>query len=235
MNSDTITVVRSDYASTHPFSPAPLSLSSTTETTFSYANTTGPVIVGIPQQSDIRGATTPLDPNANPAVLSSNLGRPGGYRGPAPFYSTTSFDGRPFQIRACVKATVTTGASAGGATLSIKLYQGTSATVGSDTLLFAPTGINVAASSTGVTLSFYINVDLMWDAGTQKIFGIGSSVCGTSAASTMVITSPAILGTVNGIAATSPAALTFIPSAVFTVNAPTSSTITLQEFGLHQI
>lgn len=235
MNGDSISLVRSDFVSTHPFAPAALSLASTTETAFSFANTTGPALVSIPLQGAILGSSTPFDPNANQSILGGNLGRPGGYRGSAPFFSSGSFDGRPFQLRCAVKTTVTTGATAGGASLAIKLYMGNSATIGSDTLLFAPTAINVPINQTNVTVSSIIELTLMWDAGTQKIFGEGWANQGISIAQASVYTARGALAAANGVAAAAPANLQFLASAVWTVNAPTSSSLVLTELGIHQI
>lgn len=234
MNSDSITVVRSDYASTHPFFPAPLTLTSTTETAFSFANTTGPVVISIPLQAGIVGSSTPSDPNMSAAQLVSNLGRPGGARGPAPFYNSGSFDGRPFQLRACVKTTVTTSGTAGGASFAPKLYLGNSATLGSDTLLFSPTVINVPVTTT-TSISSIVELTLMWDSGTVKVFGEGWANQGVAIAQASVYTARGALAAANGAAAAAVSNLQFVVSGVWTVNAPTTSTSTLTEFGLHQI
>lgn len=237
MNSDNVSIVRSDFASTHPFFPAPLVLTSTTETAFSFANTTGPAILSIPLQTAIVGSSTPSDPNANPAILASNLGRPSpsGYRGAAPYFTSGSFDCRQFVLTACVKTLVTTGATAGGASLKINLYLGTSATIGSDTLLFSPTLINVPVNQTAVSISTVVNLTLCWDSGTAKLFGEGWANQGISIAQASVYTARGALAAANGVAVAAPANLNFLASAVWTVNAPTTATHTLTEFSISQI
>lgn len=236
MNSDNVSIVRSDFPSTHPFAPAVLNLSSTTETAFSFVNTTGPAIISIPLQTAILGSSTPSDPNANPAVLSSNLGRPGaGYRGAPPYFTSGSFDGRQFTLTACVKTLVTTSAAAGGASLTIKPYLGTSATLGSDINLFSPTVINVPASQTAVSISSVVNLTLVWDSTTQKLFGEGWANQGLSTAVASVYTARGALAQANGVAAASVSILNFLVSAVWSVNAPTSAAHTLTEFSISQI
>lgn len=236
MNSDNVQLIRSDYASTHPFFPAPLTLTSTTETAFSFANTTGPAIVSIPLQTGIVGSFTPTDPNANPAILTGNVGRPGaGYRGAPPYFTSGSFDGRGFVLRASVKTVVTTGATAGGASMTIKPYLGTSATLGSDINLFAPTVINIPINQTAVSVSSIVELNLVWDSGTAKLFGEGWANHGVSFAQASVYTGRGTLAQANGAAAATVSVLNFLVSAVWSVNAPTTATHTLTEFSISQI
>jgi hypothetical protein len=236
MNSDNISCIRSDFASTHPFFPAPLTLASTTETAFSFANTTGPAIISVPLQTAIVGSSTPVDPNANPAVLTGNLGRPAaGYRGAPPYFSSGSFDGRSFLMRVCVKTVVTTGATAGGASMTINPYLGTSATIGSDTKLFAPTVINIPINQTAVSVSTVIELNLTWDSGTAKVFGEAWANHGVSFAQNSVYTARGTLATTTGIPAATLSTLNFLCSAVWSVNAPTTATHTLTEFSISQL
>lgn len=233
MNSDSFSTIRSDYASTHPFVPAALSLASTTETAISFANTTGPAITAIPLQTAIVGSSTPTDPNSNPAVLGNNLGRPGlGYRGSAPFFKSDAFDGRGFVITAQYKFQVV--ASGGGASVwTPKLYRGTSATIGSDNAVFAATGISVPASHTA-NGSGFIQVTAIWDSVSGLVSGEGVAYIQAfdvtaAGAITPVYTSRASTGS---IAAAAVSNLTFLTSITIATTAPTSSNTVLTELSI---
>lgn len=232
MNSDTCSLIRSDFASTHPFAPAALSLTSTTETVMSFANTTGPAIVSVPSQTAIVGSSTPFDPNANPAVLSGNLGRPSNYRGAGPFFNSGAFDGRGFRVAAQFKFQVVS--AAGGASVwTPSLYLGTSATVGSDALIFAATGISVPASHTA-NGSGVILVDLIWDSVSGLISGAGYSIVQAfdvtaAGAITSVLKSPAVT---TARAAAAVANLNFLTTITIATTAPTSSSTTMTELSI---
>lgn len=236
MNADTMTVVRSDYVSTHPFAPAALSLTTTTETVMSFANTTGPAIVSIPSQTAVVGSFTPNDPNVNPAILGPNLGRPGaGSRGAAPYFSTGSFDGRGFILTAMYKFQVVS--AAGGASVwTPKIYVGTSATVGSDSALFAPTGISVPLSHTA-NGSALVQMNLIWDATSGLLAGEGFAIVQAfdvtaAGAITPVYTARA---SVTSVAAAAVANLSFLTSIKVATTAPTSSSTTLTELSITNI
>jgi hypothetical protein len=236
MNSDSFRVIRSDYPSTHPFFPAVLSLTSTTETAISFANTTGPAVAAIPLQTDILGSNTPTDPNANNSISSNSMGRPGaGYRGSAPYFSSGSFDGRAFLITAQYKFTVVS--SGGGASVwTPKLYRGTSATIGSDNLVFAATGISVPASHTA-NGSAFIQATVIWDSVSGLLTGEGVALVQAfdvtaAGAITPVYTSRAAT---SSIAAAAPVNLQFLTSITIATTAPTSSSTTLTELSISQL
>jgi hypothetical protein len=236
MNSDSFRVIRSDYASTHPFAPAVLSLTSTTETAISFANTTGPAVAAIPLQTDILGSSTPLDPNASAAISSASLGRAGGgWRGGAPYFTSGSFDGRGFIVTAQYKFTVVS--AAGGATVwTPKLYRGTSATIGSDNLVFAATGISVPASHTA-NGSAVLQATIIWDATSGILTGEGFALVQAfdvtaAGAITPVYTSRAATSSIAAAAASN---LTFLTSITNATTAPTSSSTTLTELSITQL
>lgn len=243
MNSDTFPgMIRSDYASTHPFAPAVLTLTSTTDTTVKFANTTGAAIVAVPLQGAILGSSTPSDPNANPAVLVGS-GRPGaGYRGAPPYFNSGSFDGRPFTVTANFKAHLV--CAAGGATVwTPKLWNGTSSTPGSNNAILATTGLSVPLSHTA-DLNCTIQATLMWDSNSITLGGEVWSVinCFDSTASaiiTAVYNSRGAIATLSAgstVAITNtPACLNFLTSVVNATTAPTSSATTLTELALSQI
>lgn len=236
MNSDTITgLVRSDYASTHVFAPAALSLASTTETVISFANTTGPAIVSIPTGTAIQGSSTPNDPNSPQASLVGS-GRPSSQgRATAPFYGPGAFDGRGFILTAEFKFQVVS--SAGGASVwTPKLYLGTSSTVGSNIAVFAPTGISVPASHTA-NGSAIVQVVLIWDSVSGLVtgegFGLVQAFDVTAAgAITPVYTSRAATSSVT---AATLSALNFLSTIHILTTAPTSSSTTLTELSLTQV
>lgn len=236
MNSDSCSIVRNDFSTTHPFAPAALSLTSTTETVFSFVNTTGPAIVSIPLQTAIVGSTTPNDPNANPAVLSNNLGRPGaGYRGSAPYFTSGSFDGRPFVVSAAFKGTVTS--AAGGASVwTPSLRNGTSATIGSDPIIFAATGVSLPASHVG-NFSGLIQATLIWDSVSGLLSGEAWSIVqGFDVTAAGALT--AQYGTrakFTSISIAAPSGLNFLGTMTIATTAPTSSSSTLTELTISQV
>lgn len=238
MNSDTCVVVRSDYPSTHPFAPAALSLTGTTDTTIKFANGTAstPAQVSIPLQTAKTGSSAPMDPNANPAVSGSNLGRPGlGYRGAAPFFSSGAFDGRPFLVMANFTAKVT--CAAGGASVwTPKLWQGTNATPGSNNAILATTGISVPLSHVA-DCHCSIQAWLIWDSVSQQLDGVTEAITGAwdetaAGAITKVYNSRAAITSITALALSN---LTFLTSIVITTTAPTSSSTTLNELSISAI
>lgn len=236
MNSDSIRVIRSDYASTHPFAPAALSLASTTDTTIKFANTTGPAIVSVPLGTEIFGSFTPTDPNQNAAVLGGSMGRPGpGGRSQAPYFNSGSFDGRPFTVSASFKFTVVS--AAGGASVwTPKLWLGTNSTPGSNSAILAATGISVPASHTA-NGSATIQATLIWDSVSQCVNGEAWAIVQAfdttaSGAITSVYTSRTNMTTITAQALSN---LSFLTSIVIATTAPTSSSTTLTELAISQI
>lgn len=230
-NSDSFTVLRSDYPTGHPFQTAALSLASTTETVFSLANG-GAAVVGVPSQTAILGSSTLFDPNSNASISSDSLGGANQFRGQTrPYFNSSTFDSRGFRVRAMGKFSVVTAATAGGASLNIKLYVGSSTTLGSDTVLFTPaTPLNVPISTT-TTGNFIVEATLMWDSLTAKVGGEAwanyqDAVPGVQYNSRAGLTQVAAAAYTN---------LQFVASAVWSVNAPTSSTITLVEFSCERV
>lgn len=239
MNSDVVQISRSDYNSIHPFAPAVLSLASTTDTTIKFVNTTGPALVSLPVQTGTAaqmGSFTPSDPNANPAILGGNVGRPGaGYRGAAPYFSTGSFDGRPFIVQASFKCHLV--AAGGGASVwTPKMWLGTNATPASNSAILATTGISVPASHTA-DLHGYIQATLLWDGTSLNVDGEVWSILGgydqtAAGAITAVYNSRGAIAAITQVAL---ANMSFLTSVVIGTTAPTSSSTTLTELSLSQI
>jgi hypothetical protein len=238
MNSDSlIGLIRSDFASTHPFVPATLALASTTDTTVKFANTTGPAIVSIPTGTAIIGSATPNDPNSNQASLVTG-GRPGqATRASAPQYTPVSFDGRPFILQAFFKGTVVS--SAGGASVwTPKLWNGTNSTPGSNNTILATTGISVPASHTA-NANCFIQATLIWDSVSQTLGGEVYSVINAfdvtaAGVITAVYNSRGAITTLSAITL-SPNLLNFLTSVQIQTTAPTSSSSILTELSLSQI
>lgn len=118
-------------------------------------------ILSVPAGAGVGGSETPLAVNAN----ASQIGRYGQFYGAArgvtenPQFSPTTFDaGRPFKIRFI--ATGSAAANAGN-TLTVKVYQGTSATIGSDTLFATP--VNALATATAANFRVQFELECAWD------------------------------------------------------------------------
>lgn len=229
MNSDSFAVLRTDFPTGHPFQTAPLVLTSTTETAFLLGN--GNVAsIGVPSQTAIVGSATPLDPNSNSTFSIDNLGGMSDRRGLAgrPYFTSSSFDGRSFRVRAQGKFTAVTTATAPA--FNIKLYVGTSATLGSDTVIFTPTARTLAVSTT-VNGNFILEGTFLWDSVTQKVNGeVWAQFADNGAAATYTTRAASA-----GVSAAAYTNLNFVLSAVYGTNAPTSSTTTLVEFSMEQV
>jgi len=115
--------------------------------------------------------------------------------------------------------------STGGAdTLTLKLYRGTSATLGSDSAVFAPTGVG---SLNGI-YSWLIEAQLAYffDATTAQMVGYGTQVINGTLATIAVTTVQ------TGIAVTDP--LSFVLSAKFTTG-QTGNYVDLKQFSIEAI
>lgn len=147
-------------------------LTSVTETEFKVNQDAGAnnaiAVLTVPQGNEILGASNPLNPNANAAVLGldrgSQFGR--GLGEQSPWYSTTAFDmksiGLPFRLR--LAAFFTAVANAGN-TLQIKIYSGSSK---SGTVIAQNTAVATASAASG---SFVFDVRLQWNSTTQVLVG----------------------------------------------------------------
>ena len=141
-----------------------------------------PFFASIPLQTGVVGSKSPIDINSNPAVLAGDFGRPGqDYRGAAPFFSSSSFDGHPFGISVQGKYTVATASTSAAPTFT--LYVTTAAAMaaslaagvsGNATLVSASTAIGTAAGtavSTAGSYSFLFQSTLLWDSTAQILGG----------------------------------------------------------------
>lgn len=204
-------------------------LTSVTETLLPAATDTGtaPAFIAVPQQNAILGATNGLGPNGNAAILVQPFGvvnnTPDGNN--APYYNSGSFDlGRPFVLKLIGTAVSVAGASNA---LTVKIYNGTSATLGSNTIFTTP--ITALAAVTAVNLRFYVSVTCFWDSVSQTLTGNISGQ--TVDAGTSALIAAATTSTITGL--TSPAALSFVPS--ITWGAANGGTVNISEWSLEQI
>lgn len=165
-------------------------LASTTETEFKINtdNAAGAIaVLTVPQGNEILGASNPLNPNANAAVLGPDRGSQFG-RGlgeGAPWFSNTAFDfskgGLGFRIRLSGYGTA---AANGANTLLLKIYSGS--TKSGTVIANNSTGL---ATASAASLNFVFEVDLQWDSvqqvlnGTQR-YAITYNGSGTGAGTT---------------------------------------------------
>lgn len=234
MNSDTFAAFSTAFPSTHPFAlpAAGFTIATTTRTAATLVN--GQVAtLPLPLQTDIRGSSAPLDPNTSNTLSINQMGRAGTYRGQnAPYFTSASFDaGRPFRVRTV--GTINVGATQTAKNVIITLFQGVSATLASDNILYTPAAqgtTGIGASATGVVAGHYnfvVEVCLIWDAVSQNLVTTEcwSSVCGQYTAR--------IAGTtINPV--TAPSALSFLPAFEFGL-ANAANNVIFTELALEQV
>lgn len=176
--------------------------------------------------TSIYGAQAGLDVNANPAITGRSGREYGLANGESnDQFSTNSWDGRPFLVRLCGIGNA--GANA-GQTLQVNLYQGTSATLGSDKAI-ATTGTGLAAVAGGA-FNFEIEARLLWDATSQVLSGSYTSNI-SFVTPTSQFTAPTVITNVVG--TVTAANLSFLGTLKLGNGA--SSTITVREFTLSKI
>lgn len=127
------------------------------------------------------------------------------------------YDGHAFRVRVVGVATV--GASS---TFSVLLYNGSSSTTTSDTLVALSSSYTITQAS---SINFSFTTDMLWDSTTQKLNGaFGSNVNNT-------VTAPAAITSVTSLSVTN---LQFCAGVIFgTSNA--ANTVTIKEFLLESL
>lgn len=220
MNSNSIVVLRSDYPSGHPLQLQSLTGSTTSEQLFqmnSANNTTA--VVSIPSQAGIVGAVTPFDPNANPAVTQNYPGGLVGRSGSRPYFTSTSFLGRGFRVRAMGYIN-NLAATTNAQTTTVKITLGNAV---SSTKVLA----SVASATNFASGSFNIDANLNWDSTSGIVCGSEGGYIGTTVVTSATLTNA-------GVAAAAYTNLVFCCSVVFATSSA-SSTATLVEFSIEQI
>jgi hypothetical protein len=206
-----------------------LVLAAVTETALPLNTDTGTTaaLLAVPLQTAILGSTNGTGVNGNAAILVPPFGPgnniPDGVN--APYFNSSSFDsGRPFTLR--LIGTGSAAANAGN-TLSIKIYQGTSATLGSDTP-FVTAIPNTFTTVTAATLRFDIAVRCQWDSTSNTLTGVlsGSTLYNGTAA--LIATATAAVITTLA----TPSVLSFLPS--ITWGNAVGGTINIGEWSLEQ-
>jgi hypothetical protein len=130
----------------------------------------------------------------------------------SPTYVNDSVDGRQFRIR--IVGLVTVSAST---TFQVSLYQGTSSTTTSDTLVSISSSYTITTAS---TINFLFENNLIWDSTSSHLNGWFQSDVNNVFTGSVAITAITNLSVTN---------LTFIPTFVFgTGNA--ANTVTIREF-----
>lgn len=204
-------------------------LAAVTETAISLNTDTGTTsaLLALPLQNAILGSTNGLGVNGNPAILVPPFGPgnniPDGVN--SPYFNSSSFDsGRPFTLR--LFGTGSAAANAGN-TLTVKIYQGTSATIGSDTAFV--TAISALATASAANLRFDISVRCQWDSTSNTLTGVlsGSTLYNGTAA--LLTTATATVLT----SLTAPSVLSFLPS--ITWGNAVGGTINVSEWSIDQI
>lgn len=179
------------------------SITTTTETTL-LVPAASALYQGLPSPVLAAGAGLYIDPVKN--YQSSNP------TATSPTYVNDSIDGRQVRIR--VVGVATTGV---GSTFTVKLYNGTSSTVASDTLLCTFTAYTAGGAG---SFNFICEANLIWDSVSTKLNGTFSSDISNTYTGPAAITAATI---------TAPTSLQFIPSFTFgTANA--ANAVVVKEF-----
>jgi len=232
MNSNTILSFRSGTGRNQLKSQA----LATTTATAAVINTDNGVgataVLAVPTQTAILGGFNPQAANANAAILGPAYGRLFGtpLGGQAPYFTSTSFDGIPFRVRAtCVG---NAGADAAQTVLG-SLTLGTSATIGSNVLI-ATTGLALAAVAGGA-FQFTIVAECLWSLGSGSNGNLSSRHSATISflpTPTIQVVSDVIQSTVAA-PAVAQTALSFVPFITFGNAA--ASTVQFTELSLELI
>lgn len=205
-----------------------LTLAAVTETAIPVTTDSGTTaaLLAVPTQTAVVGSSNPLGVNANAALLAGALGAQFQQAGTnRPYFNSDSFNAsRPFSLR--LIGTGTAAANAGN-TLTVKIYQGTSATLGSDTLFSTP--LSAVATASAASLRFDITIRCYWDSTSNTLNGQVSGNYTYNNVSALVTT--AMVTTLTSVSAVS--ALSFVPS--ITWGNAVGGTISVSEWSIEQL
>ena len=135
----------------------------------------------------------------------------------SPVYTNDAIDGRQFRIRVVGVATV-----AASSAFQVSLYNGSSTTTASDTLIAISASYTITTAS---TVNFVFENNLIWDSTSKKLNGWFYSDCNNTFTAAAAITSVSALSVTN---------LQFVPAFTFgTSNA--GNTVTVKEFLLETV
>jgi hypothetical protein len=214
-------------------------IASAAETVFQVVTDSGtnlPFWTQLPLQTGVVGSNNSLDVNANAAVLTGNMGRPGSdYRGSRPYFSSSSFDGHPFVIQlqgSCSVAHVCTAAP------TITLYQTTAAQAAIGTNAALLSGANAIAvipgyaSAAAGTLGFFAQATMFWDSTSTYLNGEYWGIVNGANSTNTIYTNRAAIAT--PLAVTAYTNLVFFATYKFT-SAGYTGTVTPTEFSLSAV
>ena len=203
-------------------------IAATTETIFKVSTDAGTAnfFLTPPSPTGIYGAQAVLDEAGNGAITDRSgalYGLPSGESSQG--YTTNALaGGRLFKIR--LVGTGNAGANAAQSVI-VKLYQGTSATVGSDHAL-ATTG-SALATVAGGAFNFAIETTLLWDSTSLILSGYYNA--NIAFATSSQFTTDTVVTTVNG--SITAALLSFLGTVTFGNAA--ASTVQLSEFAFDRV
>lgn len=181
--------------------------------------------LSVPSATAASGASNIIGENDNSAITTRSGREYGLPSGQAAGFTTNSIaPGHPFKVR--VSGTGNAGAVA-LQTIQVNLYQGSSATVGTNKKI-GTTGTAFAAVAGG-PFNFYIEATLFWDA-TSGILS-GSYAGNIAFAATSQFVPPTVITTV----VTSVTAATLVFNATLALGVAASSTIQLTEFVIDEV
>jgi len=227
------------YGTTKNQFPSPQTVATTAETVLTINTDAGTtpyflVLPGAISQTapltGVLGSQTALDVNANAAIIERSAreyGLPSGETNDQFSSSNSSgavgsWDGRPFKVRICG---VGTAGQNGAQTLLFKLYQGTSATPGSDKNIgLTGAAFAIAQGGTNVSYNFMIEATLVWDLTSGVLSGCyTANIAGGT--TSQFVTTTVVPNVVTSVTAPG---LSFL--ATITLGNAASSTVTVREF-----
>lgn len=181
-----------------------------------------------PSGGNIYGAQANLDPRANASITAFSgreYGLPSGET--VDEFNSGSWSGHPFKVR--IVGNGTAGHN-GAQSVLFNLYQGTSATLGSDNII-GTTGaaFAIAQSTSNVSFDFMIEATLQWSSSSQLLSGYYTA--NIAGGTTSQIKAPTVLP--NLPAVTTVAGLSFL--ATVTLGNAASSTVQVTEFVIDEV
>lgn len=180
-----------------------------TNTSSGFQNLPTQVVAGGATAIQWTGNSTPTLPTGSVLVLQTDPDLPSG----------GSFDAQPFRVRIAGRLNV-----AATGTVTVGLYAGNSATLGSNQVM--ATALSVSITAPGST-NFFLETDLIWDSVSGKVSGMAWGVVGT--AGTVANGS---ISAVTGI--TSASLLQFVAGVTFSA-ANAANSITVTDFSIETV
>jgi hypothetical protein len=220
-NSNSVFGFSGSGSSRNQFPTQTVATTTATPLTISTDSGTANYFLVLPTGGSIFGAQQKLDVNANSSITGRSgqlWGLPSGESNDQ--FSSASWDGHPFKLKI---AGIGNAGANGAQTIQVNLYQGTSATLGSDNLI-GSTGTGLAAVAGGA-FSFVVEANCIWDATSEILAGYYTGI--VTFAATSQIVAPTKFTSVTSVTA---ANLSFVGG--LTLGNGASSTITLREFCL---